>query len=147
MINVISWLAVDLSVQGISWSRPGSNHYSHHTVTQLPFSAPVMSFKPHDPREQEIKHWDPCIIWTEWLSDSATVGNEDERSFTWVKLMGMDRVRGDVELHLLEAAAGVRTWTARLLNCSSSGGLMPALPLGYYTSDLTRKDQDSGCSN
>lgn len=45
----------------------------------------------------------------EWLSDSDTVGNEDEIGSSCLKLMWMDCVRGDVEPLLLEAAARVRT--------------------------------------
>lgn len=45
----------------------------------------------------------------EWLSGADTVGNEDEIGSSRLKLMGMDCVRGDVEPHLLEAAAGART--------------------------------------
>lgn len=43
------------------------------------------------------------------MSNSDTVGNEDEIGSTCLKLMGMDGVQGDVEPHLLEAAAGART--------------------------------------
>lgn len=45
----------------------------------------------------------------EWLSSSGTAGNEDEIGSTCLKLMGMDCVAGDIEPHLLEAAAAVRT--------------------------------------
>lgn len=119
---------------------------SHSQLTSI--LCPVVSFKPLEPHEQGITHWDPWIIWMEWLSDSDTVGNEDEMGSTCLKLMGMDCVRGDVEPHLPEAAAGARTWTVSLLNCSSTGRWMPAPPTGYYTCDWTRggqesKDQDS----
>lgn len=43
----------------------------------------------------------------ERLSD--TIGNEDEIGYSCLKLMGMDCVWGDVEPHLLKAAAGART--------------------------------------
>lgn len=114
---------------------------SHSQLTSI--LCPVMSFKPLEPHEQGITHWDPWIIRIEWLSGSDTGGNEDEIGSTCLKLMGMDCVRGDVEPHLLEAAAGARTWTVSLLNCSSTERLIPALPTGYYTCDRTRGGQES----
>lgn len=119
-------------------SRPGikSLQPSHSQLTSI--LCPMVSFKPLEPREPGTAHWDPWIIWMEWLSSSDTVGNEDEIGCTCLKLMGMDCVRGDVEPHLLVA----RTWTVSLVNYSSTGRLMRALPKGCYTCDrpeLARK--------
>lgn len=114
---------------------------SHSQLTSI--LCPVVSFKPHEPHKQGITHWDPWVIWMERLSNSDTVGNKDEIGSTCLKLMGMDCVRGDAESHLLEAAVGARTWTVSLLNCSSTGRLMPPLPTGYYTCDRTRGGQES----
>lgn len=79
----------------------------------------------------------------EWLSGPDTVGNEDEIGSSCLKLMGMDCVRGDAEPHLLEAAAGARTWTVSLLICSSKGRRMLGLSAAYYTCDQTKGAQES----